>query len=571
MGIKSQIVTAEHVSKACTETKAALAIPHTTLKWGLLVLAIGYFWFRLINNLRLEWGTNPQYGYGWLVPLLCLGLLARRWQASPEIRSQKSEVGDQKSDLRPLPSDLWPPVFAFALLAFLYLPTRLVEAATPEWRPIQWALGVEAVGLTLCASYLAGGRSWLRRMTFPVCFFLVAVPWPTLIEIPVIQYLSRLNASMVVEVLGALGVPAIQHGNVLEVSTGMVGIDDACSGIRSLQSSLMISLFLGEFYWLSKLRRILLVPAGFVLAITFNVCRTSFLTFMAAKKGIAAINQYHDEAGISILLACTAVMWVVALLLRSPKSKVQGPKPEEREAGNLGSVVSGRWSAVGDPLKALGVGLILWLLAVEIGVQLWYRIRESHIRPGIEWTVAFPEANLTFKNLPITEKTRTLLRFDEGKEGQWRDEDGTVWQAFYFSWVPGRVAGYLAKRHTPDICMPATGQTLRSGPELTILKVNDVELPMRSYVFESAGSLLYVYQCRWEAGEGRETYVAEESARYNLVRGIWAGRGTHGQKVLELIASGYSDSQSAKAALVRQLETLVKIQQTGNAGHGVGG
>jgi hypothetical protein len=41
-------------------------------------------------------------------------------------------------------------VLLFALLAFLYLPTRLIEAATPEWRPIQWLLGIEAIGLTLC-------------------------------------------------------------------------------------------------------------------------------------------------------------------------------------------------------------------------------------------------------------------------------------------------------------------------------------------------------------------------------------------------------------------------------------
>ena len=67
-----------------------------------------------------------------------------------------------------------------------------------------------------------------------------------------------------VDLLGWVDVPALVHGNVIEVSTGMVGIDEACSGIRSFQSSLMISLFLGEFYRLSTRSRWLLVPAGFV-------------------------------------------------------------------------------------------------------------------------------------------------------------------------------------------------------------------------------------------------------------------------------------------------------------------
>jgi hypothetical protein len=65
----------------------------------------------------------------------------------------------------------------------------------------------------------------------------------------------------VVEVLGWLGIPAMAHGNVIEVATGMVGIDEACSGIRSFQSSLMISLFFGEFYALSRGPAWLLVPA----------------------------------------------------------------------------------------------------------------------------------------------------------------------------------------------------------------------------------------------------------------------------------------------------------------------
>jgi hypothetical protein len=56
--------------------------------------------------------------------------------------------------------------------------------------------------------------------------------------------------------LGWLGVAALQHGNVIEVATGNVGIDKACSGIRSFQATLMISLFLGKLYRLNMTRRL---------------------------------------------------------------------------------------------------------------------------------------------------------------------------------------------------------------------------------------------------------------------------------------------------------------------------
>ena len=517
------------------------------LKWALLILPLGYLWFHLINNLRLEWITNPQYSYGLAVPLLAVGLLLRRW---------KHMSG------RPFASEAGNPLLAAWLcgfLAFLYLPTRLVEAATPEWRPVQWSLGIQIVGLTLYAIYLAGGKGWLRPAAFPVAFFLVAIPWPTLFESPIIQGMSRMNAAMVVNVLGILDVPAIQHGNVIEVSTGIVGINDACSGIRSLQSSLMVSLFLGEFYLFTWRRRLLLMAISFVLAGLLNVCRTSLLTMIAEKKGIGAIAEYHDEAGMTILLVCTALLWGAGWLL----NRRNVPRADDKTAAtdDLRQTSSDNGDKTRRRLNRFGIILIVWLVAVESGVGLWYGIRESHLKPGPAWTVNFPEANPTYRNLPLTAEEHELLRFDQGRKGQWQEPDGTVWQAFYYNWLPGRVAGYLAKRHTPDICITATGFKMISGPELMMLNVNNVELPMRHYVFASTSGPLQVYQCHWEAGMGRDTYTANESSRFNLIRGIWAGRGNHGQKVLEIIIMGYADPELARQALMRQLAQLIKVEK----------
>ena len=517
------------------------------VEWGLLILPLGYLWFHLINNLRLEWTTDPQYSYGLVVPLLIVGLLFRRWQHL-EGRPCGSVAGN------PLLA-----VLLCGLLMFLYLPTRLVEEATPEWRPIQWSLAIQIVGLTLYAVYLAGGKGWLKQAAFPVVFFLVAIPWPTLFEAPIIQGLSRINAAMVVNVMGILDVPAFQHGNLIEVSTGIVGINDACSGIRSLQSSLMISLFLGEFYMFSWRRRLLLIPISFALAMSLNVCRTSLLTWIAAKKGIGAIAEYHDEAGWTILLICTAMLWGAGWLL----SRWNVPHKDNTTAvtDSLRPMDDGNGDKARWRMNRLGIVMIVWLVVVESGVGLWYWIRESHLKPGPSWSVNFPVTNPTYKDVPLTVDEHVLLRFDQGQQGQWQEADGTLWQAFYYNWLPGRVAGYLAKRHTPDICITASGFTLTSGPELMLFEVNGVELPMRHYVFDSSVGPLQVYQCHWQAGMGKDTYTADESSRYNLVRGIWAGRGNKGQKVLEIIITGYDNPEVAKQAMVRQLDKLIKVEK----------
>jgi hypothetical protein len=112
-------------------------------------------------------------------------------------------------------------VLLCGFIAFLYLPTRLVEEATPEWRPIQWSLGIQTVVLTLYAIYLAGGKSCLGRPHFPWLSFWWQFHGPRSLSIQSSKDLSRINAAMVVNVMGILNVPAIQHGNVIEVSTGM--------------------------------------------------------------------------------------------------------------------------------------------------------------------------------------------------------------------------------------------------------------------------------------------------------------------------------------------------------------
>ena len=206
------------------------------------------------------------------------------------------------------------------MLAFLYFPVRLVQAANPEWSLVSWGLALVVIGLTLWflhfnASTLQRFNLSFRALIFPLVFFLVAVPWPSAIEVPLIQGLTRADARATVELVGWFGIPALPHGNVIEVATGEVGISEACSGIRSFQATLMISLFLGELYRLSGVRRAVLCLGGFAMSFLFNLVRMSLLTWVAASKGIDAIAKWHDPAGVTILLACFGGLWLFAVSL----------------------------------------------------------------------------------------------------------------------------------------------------------------------------------------------------------------------------------------------------------------
>src|SRR6266478_6960059 len=153
--------------------------------------------------------------------------------------------------------------------------------------------------MTILDISMGGGWPWLRHFAFPILFFLVAVPWPIHFEQVVVQDLMRAVAAINVSLLNIGGIPALQHGNVIEVGSGLIGIEEACSGVRSLQATLMISLFLGELYSLTTARRLFLVAAGALLAFFCNVVRTAILVWIGAQRGPNSIEAWHDPAGFT--------------------------------------------------------------------------------------------------------------------------------------------------------------------------------------------------------------------------------------------------------------------------------
>jgi len=77
--------------------------------------------------------------------------------------------------------------------------------------------------------------------------------------------------------LGRASCPGCQP----DLGVGAVGIDEACSGVRSLQTAMMLSLFLGEMYRFGVLRRLALIGASLLFVLLANLSRTTFLVCAA--------------------------------------------------------------------------------------------------------------------------------------------------------------------------------------------------------------------------------------------------------------------------------------------------
>ena len=520
----------------------------TTRPETLLLLAVflGWLWAVLLNHLRVEWTLNAQYGYGWAVPFLCAYLIWQKIQSPVAGRQQPG--AEVKS---PFQFSVFSVPLLIVLLALLYAPVRLVEQANPDWRLVSWALALDVVGLTLLLIYLVGGVAWLKRLAFPVAFFLVAVPWPTPVEWPVIQGLTRADAGTTVELMGGLGIPALPHGNVIEVATGEVGIDEACSGIRSFQATLMISLFLGELYQLTFLRRLGLVFSGFALSFVFNLARMSVLVWVAAHQGIGAIAKWHDPTGVTILLACFFALWGLGVWLARSKTVTHATP------STISPLPTAHCPLPTFPISILAGALVIWLAVVEISVAGWYRWHEARVPPAAQWSAVWPTNNPTCKMADLPANTRRILRYDEGQSVAW-NADGLNWEAIFLRWNPGQTALHLAQNHTPKGCLTAAGHILTTISERTWFAVGDLRLPFVIYAIEHTSQPVYVFYCLWDDRASAQGRGALSLNYGNRLTPVWQGLRNPGQRSLELVLTGNLDTPQAEAAVQNLLPQIIR-------------
>ncbi len=432
-----------------------------------------------------------------------------------------------------------------ALCALSLLPLRLALEANGDWRLAHWTLGFAVSGLGLLAFHHAGGGAWTRHFAFPLLFSLVAIPWPSRLEFPLVQGLMQIVTAVTVDALNWVGIPAVQQGNVIELADGMVGIAEACSGIRSLQASLMIALFLGERSRLPAAGRIALAGAAAATVFGMNLVRTFTLTLICARHGVGALERWHDESGYSVLVIAFAVVGALAAIWE------QGipSRPETR------SPLAPRRM----PIRTAAL-LVVWLLATEGITETWYRLHERHLAPAPSWSVAWPGESASFQQESIDDRTRRRLQCDEIEAGVFSQKDGARWKVFFMKWLPGGDLARVAAHHIPEGCLPSAGWKLGSMSEPFLVTAHGIPLSFRAYRFSREGAGLVVFQTRWEMRAGRVPGAesAHDFQHGERLRMVLEGRRNPGVQVLEIAVFDAGDSEQPKEKLAEFLRKIIR-------------
>jgi exosortase len=526
--------------------------------------ALAFAWFLVLRANWWEWSLNPQYSYGTLVPILAILLLTRRWP-------------DRPAPSAPAASGRIAAVLCVASAGLFLAALQPLILSNADWRLVPALAAMAGVTLTLCFIYFLGGLPWLKHFAFPVLFFLVAVPWPRPQENAIMSWLMMHNTGLCVEALHWLGYPAEQRGNLIAIPGSLLGVEEACSGIRSLQSNIMIALAVGEFFRLTVPRRVFLFLIGLAAALGGNAIRSLTLSVAACKSGSEAVDQIHDGTGLGVLVVSSAAVLLAGKLLSRTGTKVPEPGAGSREQGasaasDLRSLTSGLPSALPravstafrlrSPVSALlPLFLVVLWSASWIGGEAWFRWHESKAPAlPVMWTIAPPTPEDNAREVPIAERTLDVLLFpDTAYSEQWRGENGWQWQAFYFHWPPGPTSVQSAFIvHDPRVCLGAAGFELETKLPSWIAEANGFRLPFQRYLFRDRGRPVHVFHAVVE-DDGTASGVDNEFSFDKNIRwqNLAAGRRNRGLRVLEFAVRGPTDPAAAEAAAQQWLNRRI--------------
>jgi len=430
---------------------------------GLLVILLG-FWIRLIFS---EWTGNPDLSHGFFTPILFALLLNDSRQRGP---------------IRFLPTGrtLWLVCGAIVggCLAVLLISSLFASALSWGHPMVLFLLGSCLTG-ALVAAWLFTASDAIRLIPFNYVAGVALLLWFLSVPIPPGTY-SDLTLSLqlwvtdkVLASLHLLGIPAVQNGNIIELARTTVGVEEACSGVRSLISCVYAGFFFSAAFVNSTISRGLLLVLAPIIAIGMNYVRSITLTLLA-NADVDIRGAWHDNTGFAILGITALILGGLALILEKLESG-----NSRRPTHGASDAPSADHARTGASILTVGYTAAVACIATFVFLT---KPANSTQRPPPDvlaflpenpagWSTATSTGLYRFADVLETERLgqRTYVRMTENGE--------PLQVTFYVAyWSSGQAGVSVVATHTPDACWPGAGWV----PLPTDSRESQLELPDRT-------------------------------------------------------------------------------------------
>lgn len=301
--------------------------PKSLISLVVLILFLAAF---MVWDQSYWWESRDDYSFGYLVPLFALYVIYDRKEAILGFLTQV----DPNTSSKDKSNGLWIcnliAISAFITGALLYLVGGLLRAATMPQNPATLAISMGFALVLLSSVFIFssetinGEKLVLKNrlkltllFLFPALIWLISAPLVSVLETKIRVFLLTQVTIVVFTLMEFFGFEIERQGNVLVLPKGVVGVEEACSGIRSLTACLFAGSFLASVYLNKFWKKFVLVFMAMVFAVLTNLFRSGFLTLWAYFYGSEAINDHwvlpvigdigsvHDVMGMAVLLLTT--------------------------------------------------------------------------------------------------------------------------------------------------------------------------------------------------------------------------------------------------------------------------
>jgi exosortase len=390
----------------------------------------------------------------------------------------------------------------------------LLSAGGLYMAALEWTHALVALMLTsalcalLAATWIASSLNSVRLVPFnwPACvaigLWLLSSPLPPGTYGTLTQALQSGVTHSVLGVMHFLGIAAVQHGNIIQLTNVSVGVEEACSGVRSLVSCVYAGFFFSATLVRRPGARALIIALAAPLAIAMNVLRSLTLTLFA-HKGIEISGAWHDTTGYAIFGITAALLAGLALVLDRRAVSVSEKARQYETASN----VSRPFGTAHLAQALVSVGLVLAIVVATLFILNTRPASNPGRTPpdlaaflpknyeGWEATVSSDLSRFTTQ-LQTTRLTETTYR----KQTPQGPRDINVYLAY---WPIGQVPVSFVAAHTPDACWPGSGWMARpQGNPRTPLSIGNRRLDDAEYrLFNQGTQTQHVWY--WHLYDGR--------------------------------------------------------------------
>lgn len=268
----------------------------TILMWGLLFGMLAVLTAVYFQNLALmahRWESSPEYGYGYMIPLITLFLVWQRKDRLERLRFEGSWAG--------------------VIIALAGILVFLLGELSTIYTISQYSFVVVLLGIALA---IVGVRG-IREIWVPLLLLFFMIPLPGFIFNNLSASLQLISSELGVAFVRLFGISVYLEGNVIDLGTYKLQVVEACSGLRYLFPLASLAFIAAYLYKQAFWKKAVVFLSSIPITVGMNSFRIGIIGILVEFWGTSMAEGFlHFFEGWVIFIFCMAIligeMWLLS-------------------------------------------------------------------------------------------------------------------------------------------------------------------------------------------------------------------------------------------------------------------